>query len=136
MTQAVTRGRLLTFAAALGLSLPAIGCQAILGIKDPVVGIAGTDGAVGGGDASASADGRPGMPDAQAGNLDGGGYGIPTYRSEQAMVYDPARKRLVLFGGESGGGPINDTWEFDGTGWRDVTPASENPPARSSAMMA
>ncbi|PDV99609.1 Kelch repeat-containing protein [Candidatus Chloroploca asiatica] len=59
---------------------------------------------------------------------------IPS-RYSHAMVYDAARQRIVLFGGNSGGGVLNDTWEWDGTNWLRITPAV-SPPARHSHAMA
>ena len=47
-------------------------------------------------------------------------------RTYAAMAYDSARDRLVLFGGSG----LNDTWEFDGNGWTNVTPANGNPEGR------
>ena len=58
----------------------------------------------------------------------------PPARSNHALVYDPARGVLVLFGGAGACGvPGNprcaDTWEWNGTTWTEVTPAT-SPPAR------
>jgi hypothetical protein len=51
------------------------------------------------------------------------------------MAYDAVRRRLVVFGGF--GAPANflkDTWEYDGTSWRETTPASgPGPSARMQA---
>lgn len=50
----------------------------------------------------------------------------PTARSLPAMEYDPLRDRIVVFGGTSlpsnatTATPLYDTWEFDGTTWRNV----------------
>lgn len=134
----------LAFAAAVLLALPASGCQALLGIKDPVVG---GDGAAGGRDASGPADGRPGMADGPlhgsdggAGNpdaaFDGGPPVFPSPRGSHVMAYDSARHRLVLFGGIFDANILGDTWEWDGSRWKDVTPATTNPPPRAAAMMA
>src|SRR5581483_10661132 len=42
----------------------------------------------------------------------------PGGRSEFAMAYDAARKRVVLFGGAPESGRLlNDTWEWDGRTW-------------------
>lgn len=49
-----------------------------------------------------------------------GGAG-PVSRVGQAMGYDPARQRLLLFGGfRPGSGPLDDLWEFDGRIWSRV----------------
>ncbi|MBI2942567.1 MAG: hypothetical protein HYY25_00045 [Candidatus Wallbacteria bacterium] len=50
--------------------------------------------------------------------------GSPGFRSFHAMTYDPVRQVVVLFGGSeiSGPGPngeSNETWEYDGTAWRE-----------------
>jgi cysteine-rich repeat protein len=53
----------------------------------------------------------------------------PPARTYHALVYDAARKRIVLFGGISLNEPRNDTWEYDGKVWTQIqTPVS--PPAR------
>lgn len=46
-------------------------------------------------------------------------------RGSHAMIYDPSRKRIVIFGGESWSRVFGDTWEWDGTNWTQiVTPQS------------
>jgi hypothetical protein len=53
----------------------------------------------------------------------GGGNNTPTLtaRHGHAMVYDEARRRLLLYGGQSGTFPnltvLSDTWEWDGPSW-------------------
>jgi hypothetical protein len=46
---------------------------------------------------------------------------------KHAMVYDPERRRVVLFGGNSIEGEdsvkMEDTWEYDGVSWKRVIPA-------------
>ncbi|MEZ4368565.1 MAG: kelch repeat-containing protein [Kofleriaceae bacterium] len=59
----------------------------------------------------------------------------PLDRADAVAVYDPARARLVLFGGQvsAGGGTyLNDTWEWDGATWFEALPPTL-PPARASA---
>jgi hypothetical protein len=57
------------------------------------------------------------------------------------MVYDSARDRIVLFGGDNGVSLCN-TWEFDGTVWRVVATCNladggtSGPPPRMAAAMA
>jgi len=46
---------------------------------------------------------------------------------------DPDRGRLVLFGGYDGSNWLNDTWEWDGFGWSQLTPTTTSPTARLSA---
>ena len=48
----------------------------------------------------------------------------PPARLSAAMVYDPRRDRILLFGGSSGAfGYYSDTWEWDGTNWQQRSPA-------------
>src|SRR5687768_8849367 len=43
----------------------------------------------------------------------------PSARGSPAMVYDPGRERIVLYGGfASNRNDLDDTWEWDGTQWR------------------
>ncbi|MFI5299206.1 MAG: hypothetical protein ACHREM_14005 [Polyangiales bacterium] len=75
------------------------------------------------------ADGAATMGDA--------GTSVPSRRRAAAMGYDPKRKVTVLFGGEesAGAGTIsNDTWEWNGATWREVTPTL-SPPPLAGAMM-
>jgi len=68
----------------------------------------------------------------------------PPARLLHQMVYDSARERVVLFGGTSGDtaatqldNTFNDTWEWDGTVWSQVTPAaSPTAPGRFNHRMA
>jgi len=64
----------------------------------------------------------------------------PAPRYGHAMVYDADRGRVVLFGGYGGAtsarARFNDLWEWDGTGWTDVTPAGTKPSPRLNALMA
>jgi len=57
------------------------------------------------------------------------GTQVPSPRENAAMTYDPIRDRIVMFGG-FGSGPLDDTWEFDGTQWFHID-AQQHPPARS-----
>jgi cysteine-rich repeat protein len=54
----------------------------------------------------------------------------PPARSSAGMVYDGARKRVVLFGGYSGSVDLGDVWEWDGTTWTEVTIAGNKPAPR------
>ncbi len=56
---------------------------------------------------------------------------------DQALVYDIARGKTVLFGGRTNGGYVtyvNDTWTYNGASWTQLTPPS-SPPARDSHAM-
>jgi hypothetical protein len=46
----------------------------------------------------------------------------PSLRNGHALAYDAVRNRVVLFGGFRSGQDFSDTWEWDGTGWTEVTP--------------
>jgi hypothetical protein len=53
----------------------------------------------------------------------------PEPRRHHTMAYDSARGVTVLFGGAQGGNDgiehyFEDTWEYDGTAWTDVSPAT------------
>ena len=61
----------------------------------------------------------------------------PPARSYLAMAYDSARGKVVVFGGDTGGMSIQDTWEWDtATGeWVDRTPLRTKPSARQTHAM-
>ncbi len=62
----------------------------------------------------------------------------PPPRSMHAMVWEDASDRLLLFGGYTqggSGGPQNDTWVHDGTGWTELSPTN-SPSARGVFGMA
>ena len=57
-------------------------------------------------------------------------------RDCSGMVYDSARGQVVLFGGQNVNGTfVNDTWEWDGTTWTNVTPLSTSPDGRCNFAM-
>lgn len=58
----------------------------------------------------------------------------PSSRNYQAMTYDSARERVVLFGGKTANASLNDTWEWDGDDWSRVH--NGGPSARSDCAMA
>lgn len=57
----------------------------------------------------------------------------PSARIHHAMAEDPVRGRIVLFGGR-GGSDLNDTWEWDGTSWSELTTASAPSPREGMRM--
>jgi cysteine-rich repeat protein len=64
----------------------------------------------------------------------------PPGRLSQCMAYDPLRRLTVMFGGtnaafgEPTGGPMDDTWVWDGTSWRELAPPTR-PSARFGCAM-
>ncbi|MBC8422391.1 MAG: fibronectin type III domain-containing protein, partial [Chloroflexi bacterium] len=60
--------------------------------------------------------------------------GGPSARHGPAMVYDSARNVIVLFGGWAESGHLNDTWEFDGLTWTQLSPVT-SPSGRSFHAM-
>jgi len=58
----------------------------------------------------------------------------PSPRSGHAMVYDTARGRVLLFGGNDNGGALADTWSWDGVEW--TQEQDDGPPARTAHAMA
>ena len=56
---------------------------------------------------------------------------MPTARYGHVMVYDSARKRIVLFGGRGGNNTtdLNDTWIYQNGDWSQLNPPNA-PPAR------
>lgn len=56
----------------------------------------------------------------------------PSARYTHGMAFDSDRGVIVVFGGDNSGSlRLNDTWECDGAGWRQVTSANP-PPARAN----
>jgi hypothetical protein len=63
-----------------------------------------------------------------------GGFPPPA-RSGASMAFDAARGVVVMFGGVDLGGTIlEDTWEWDGATWVEVTGAVSPPPRERAAM--
>ncbi|MCC6676314.1 MAG: hypothetical protein IT436_04145 [Phycisphaerales bacterium] len=61
----------------------------------------------------------------------------PSPRAGHQMVYDSVRGRVVLFGGKpSGSQAFNDTWEWDGGGWQQISPTEPIPAPRAEFAMA
>ena len=59
---------------------------------------------------------------------------MPPARSAAVVSYDPARGRLVLFGGNTPGTSYADTWELDRTGWTQLLPTTSPLHVDYSAM--
>ncbi|MCI4351548.1 MAG: PKD domain-containing protein [Thermoplasmata archaeon] len=67
------------------------------------------------------------------------GAPAPSARIFTAMTYDAADQKVLLFGGDpyNGGAHLNDTWEYAGGSWQNVTASAGPPPAiRSLANLA
>jgi len=58
----------------------------------------------------------------------------PSARFDSPMVYDTARKRMMIFGGEHGDRD-DETWTWDGTDWTRLAPATSPPPTDDHAMV-
>ena len=58
----------------------------------------------------------------------------PSARELASMANDAGTGQLVLFGGDVGGNPSDDTWTWNGTTWTQQSPAT-SPPAREWASM-
>ncbi len=59
---------------------------------------------------------------------------VPVGRAEHTCIYDPARDRMLLFGGGTGSGYRNDTWMLsfaDTVAWSPVSPSGTLPPIRA-----
>lgn len=58
----------------------------------------------------------------------------PTPRNNASLTYDPVAHRLVVFGGRSSAGDLNDLWSLDlaTTTWTQLTPAGPMPEPRST----
>ncbi|MBV8842534.1 MAG: hypothetical protein JO307_06965 [Bryobacterales bacterium] len=60
----------------------------------------------------------------------------PAPRMAQAMATDPVRSRVVMFGGVTDNGAVQDTWEWNGSSWTQVSSGGIAPAARADAAMA
>ena len=62
--------------------------------------------------------------------------GSPAPRQNHALAYDPARGRVILFGGrDARGDRLRDTWEWDGASWTETFPVTDPPVERHSHAM-
>ena len=61
----------------------------------------------------------------------------PSPRGSASMAYDPDSAQLVLFGGFGSAYGVypDDTWDWNGTAWTQMSPAT-SPPGRGAAAMA
>jgi len=58
----------------------------------------------------------------------------PSPRYAASLAYDAARSVYVLYGGQTAKGSSNETWTWDGTKWKALSPAHNPGPRRSAAM--
>jgi hypothetical protein len=58
----------------------------------------------------------------------------PSTRNFASMASNPLNGQLILFGGVSNNGILDDTWTWDGAAWVQLTPAA-SPPARYGASL-
>ena len=60
----------------------------------------------------------------------------PSARMDAALAYDPARKSLILFGGNDSGSELGDTWEWTSVGkWVELFPATSPDPLTAHGMV-
>lgn len=84
-------------------------------------------------------EGRSGTPRGETWEWDGKRWQLldrdgPSPRDHHAMIYDRARKKIVLFGGWDGAKTLNDTWEWDGAKWNQLS--QEGPQKRAAFGLA
>ena len=61
---------------------------------------------------------------------------LPSPRNGCALAYDSTRGKVVLFGGsDQTSSFLQDTWEWDGRNWTEVTPAGQSPSPRQEHKM-
>jgi hypothetical protein len=61
----------------------------------------------------------------------------PAGRWFSTNIYDAANNRVIIFGGNLGGGSVtNEVWEFDlaQNSWQQISPSGAPPPAREGAV--
>ncbi|MGE3352250.1 MAG: kelch repeat-containing protein [Planctomycetota bacterium] len=61
-------------------------------------------------------------------------FSYPSGRYEFGHAYDTSRNRWVVFGGNDRNVNLNETWEWDGQRWHDMSPVT-SPSARVDCMM-
>lgn len=58
----------------------------------------------------------------------------PAGRTRAAMVHDPGRRHVLLFGGDANGTLLGDTWVYDGAQWRELTSPAPSPRAMAATV--
>ncbi len=63
---------------------------------------------------------------------------LPPGRFASSIVYDPASRGLIMFGGNDGTARLNDTWAYDlaANTWTKLSPSGSPPPGRGGQVMA
>jgi hypothetical protein len=64
-----------------------------------------------------------------------GSVGSPPIRKSASLAFDSSSGQLILFGGNNNVQFFNDTWNWNGTSWTQLSPVT-SPAARTSAAMA
>jgi hypothetical protein len=59
----------------------------------------------------------------------------PPALHQPAMAFDPVRGVTVLFGGLLGGGPTNQTWEWNGVVWKQAQPPASPPVSANGGLV-
>lgn len=59
----------------------------------------------------------------------------PSPRTDASAAFDPENGTVVMFGGATRSGALDETWTWDGHAWRQQHPP-DSPPAREAAAMA
>ena len=59
--------------------------------------------------------------------------GAPPARTNHSLAFDMPRQRILLFGGETTTGALDDLWSYDGTAWTAIT--ATGPSVRHSHAM-
>ncbi len=60
---------------------------------------------------------------------------IPGGRAYVSMAYFPPTQKIILFGGYSNSTDVGETWEFDGTNWKRLFPATSPSSRRDHRMV-
>lgn len=63
--------------------------------------------------------------------------GHPTGRISPGMIYDPENHQIIVFGGDTKGDRVGDTWIYDiaANRWQEITPANSPSPRSDMGMV-
>ncbi|MBP7433123.1 hypothetical protein KA996_06220 [bacterium] len=59
----------------------------------------------------------------------------PSARFNHSMIYDSKRGKILLFGGETDSGYLDETWEWNGESWSLIAPQNKPSPRSSHSMI-